>query len=237
MTLILTAIKPKFAFICADGAEFRHVPGQPKHIAITNRRKLFPVPNCRVVLAAHGQNKVHTDEFPDGVLIGTKLFEHFEQLKKLSSVRSVAEYLQDALKPEMRSTFEILHRSGIDAHPSMVLCVGFDQMGDRCRAFEVKWTVGKSEIVPYASEHIRLIHGGSGATFVEDIIKRRGGSKHLDTLGNTAEIIKPYIKQLCAEALAAQPADRPEFGGAFHSIMLGRGGWRWEEQPDEFAPE
>ena len=243
MTLILAALKPQFAFIAADGAEFRNSPGQPAQLEINNRRKLFPLPNRSIVLAVHGQDRIHTEDCRGGILIASKLAAFNNDLKKLPSVRSISEFLERSLTPDVHSTFAILKQDGVELNELKIVCIGFDERSDRSKAYEVRWrtpeTGGDCVIVDYDEWPFQILHGGAGEDFAVSVLKARGGGKHLDTMVDEPLRTMPgYMKQLYVDAYKLQPPNAMVFGGEYHCVSVTAKSWKWQAVPAcGFAPE
>lgn len=234
MTLILAAVKPKFAVIASDGAEFRHFKDRPTELAVRDRQKLFPLHGRSVVFGIHGQNRLHSDEAPDGVLVGSIIADYHDHLIAIPEVIRIAEYLRDQLLPLFRSTVNFLNRSSLEAQALKILSIGFDLGGDRCVAFETTWNPlserSPVEIVPFDCSKLRLIHAASGESFVRDVVGKTGNKLHPDAVRKSSlDDTKKYVKQVYDAAFASQPTHDIKFDGKYQCISVNSNGWRWQE--------
>ncbi len=230
MTLILAAVKHNFAVIASDGIEFTHTADGSKVIARENCQKLFPLPGRRV-LAVHGQNRLHSDEHPEGKEISTIIAENSKHFSRLRTVRQTAEFLRDLLDPLYAISAARLIRSRLPSGALKIIVIGFDAGGMHCLAHQNLWLPDKATVIEeFDCRDLRLFHEGTGGQFAIQAVGDRNSPLHPSTVKDSRlEDVRSYVQRLYHAADAIQPPNVPEFGGTYQCIILNRNGWRWGE--------
>ena len=236
MTLILSAVTKDVVVIAADGAEFRHNPGKPTFMEVTNRRKLFPLLGRSVVFAVHGQNRLTTVSkgLDSQRLVGDILDDLGIDLAKIPTVKGIARKLIDLLTPDITHTFSLLQSCGIHQSPLGICVFGFDLEGGRTQGFEAFWPTLTGNGIPQVAkpiqdlDDVRITHSGTGAIFVQSVVNNPDGNYSPDHLtGASTSQVQKYVRDVYHSAYIRQPSDSPVFGGDYHELTIIREQWSW----------
>jgi len=173
MTLLLGAIIHRAVVLAADGLEFLHSPGAPKRENVSNRQKLLPLDERRIVLGVHGQNKLaRTGEGLESQrLVIEMLPELVSQSPSSGEVAGIARALQELLGPDVLYTFKELMRAGFDPAPLGILVTGFGTNATRPECYEAWWPLPGPQDQPRIIEHPEnrqipaVIHRGDGTCY------------------------------------------------------------------------
>lgn len=241
MTLLLGAITRRAVVLAADGLEFLHSPGAPKREALSNRRKLLPLDERRIVLGVHGQNRLaRTGEGLESQrLVIEMLPELVSQLPPSGEVAETARALQELLVTDVLHTFKELMRVGIHPAPLGILVTGFGTNATSPECYEAWWPLLGQQDQPRIIQHPEnrqipaVIHSGDGTRYVTKVIRVHGGRYNVDQLKNaTIKKTQGYVRALYRKAESRQPRDSREFGGMYHEITVTAEGCSWTVPPE-----
>lgn len=236
MTLILSVVKKKFIVVSADGAEFRHNPGEQKFMEVTNRQKLFPLLDRNVVLAVHGQNRLtpNGEKIDSQRLINEIIEELSLELAPIPTVKGITLKLFELLTPTVNYTFKLLQSLKIH-NSALGICVfGFDIDGGRSRGFEGFWPRltddSTSQVIKLVQDKddVRIIHSGTGARYAQLIINNPQLRYHPNHLKRASvSKVQNYIRKLFCNASSKQPKDAQEFGGDYSEVTITQKQLEW----------
>lgn len=230
MTLILSAIKRDFIVLSSDGAEFRHDVGKLPVLEVTTRRKIFPLDERSIAFAVQGQNIIALA--PNGLdsqrLVGEIIRDHSEDLKKILSIEDIAKKIIDLLSTDVTHTFRLLKSAGIHQSPLAIGIYGFDLHGGRSKAYDVVWPMlddndnAMPQVVKLVDrEPVSITHGGTGAPFVQAVIRDPDQNLSVDGLMEASiEQAQQYIREVYEKAFKLQPARSLSFAGDYFEFTI-----------------
>lgn len=235
MTLIIGLIAEDRIVLGADGAEFRHDPGQPKYMHVVNRKKLFPIPGRSVVISISGLNRLPGPNrdmaFSAQPLISDVLSLYFDELAQIETIQGIAHRIKEILQDDIEYILEDLSKGDKELGFLRITVFGFDFNETVPHVFEQTWEHEKySGVMPIVvPEGERTIfHDGTGSSLVKSIINTPDSDYFLNRIVSVAiSGFEQYVKGLYAAADARQDPKQIEFGGDYTQVTITQHGLVW----------